>query len=486
CWLMKDEQIFLDIATCAMAFRILRMHGYDVSSGVLAQYSDREGFASNTLAGYLKDTGAVLELYRASHFVLPDELFQPDLKSWSGEFLKEEQSKGSMHADRLFEYISKEVNVALKYPYYATLQRLENRRNIEHNDTDNFRILKTAYRPINLDKKDIIEFAVEDFNLCQSIHQKELDQLEWWVKENRLDKLSFARQKQVFCYFSAAATIFPPELSDARLSWAKNSTLTIVIDDFYDGEGSKEELLNLIELLERWDGVSATDCCSETVEILFYALRNTINELGEKAIKWQKRDVTRHIVEIWLMLMKAFMKEAEWQLNRMVPTINEYNANAYISIAVGAIVLPSLYFVGPLLSDEVVRTREYHNLFRLMSTCGRNLNDIQGFEREYDQGNCNGVCVLMKHDPDVSTLEEAARKMRAIADSSTKEVMKLVLQTTGSVVPRACKDLFLNTCRIFNLFYANTDGLTSAEEMMGHVMDVLYVPVTIPDECRSD
>ncbi|KAF5204791.1 Ent-kaurene synthase, partial [Thalictrum thalictroides] len=60
CWLIKDEHTFLDIATCAMAFRILCMHGYDISADVLAQYSDREGFLSNTLAGYLKDTGAAL------------------------------------------------------------------------------------------------------------------------------------------------------------------------------------------------------------------------------------------------------------------------------------------------------------------------------------------------------------------------------------------------------------------------------------------
>jgi len=32
-WLQKDEEIMMDIETCAMAFRLLRMNGYDVSSG---------------------------------------------------------------------------------------------------------------------------------------------------------------------------------------------------------------------------------------------------------------------------------------------------------------------------------------------------------------------------------------------------------------------------------------------------------------------
>ncbi|PIA38079.1 hypothetical protein AQUCO_02800016v1, partial [Aquilegia coerulea] len=480
CWLMNDEEIFLDISTCAMAFRILRMHGYDISSDVLAQFNE-EGF-SNTLAGYLKDTGAVLELHRASQFVLPDELYLDEQKSWSSEFLKDELSKGSMHANKLSECISKEVNVALKHPYYANMHRLENRRSIENYDTNNLRILKTSYRPINFDGKDIITLAVEDFNLCQMIHRKELKEVERWVKENRLDKLAFARQKEVFCYLSAAATMFAPELSDARLSWAKNAFLTAQVDDLYDGGGSREERINLIELLEKWDGVSATDICSETVEILFYALQNTINEVGAKAIKWQHRDVTKHVVEIWLDLIKSDMKEAEWVINKIVPTINEYNANSYTSFACGPIVLPALYFIGPHLSDKVARGHEYHNLFKVMSICGRNYNDYQGFKREAEEGSFNGVHVLLHHDTDVSTVEEAGIKMRAIAESSTRELMKLVLQTKGSAVPRACKDIFWNMCRIFHLFYANTDGFSSAEEMIKDAKAVLYVPLTIPGE----
>lgn len=70
--------------------------------------------------------------------------------------------------------------------------------------------------------------------------------------ESRLDKLNFARQKQAYCYFSAAATLFPPELSDARISWAKNGVLTTVVDDFFDVGGSEVELVNLVQLIEKY------------------------------------------------------------------------------------------------------------------------------------------------------------------------------------------------------------------------------------------
>lgn len=484
CWQNNDEEIFLDTATCAMAFRILRMHGYDVSSDSFAQCGGEK--FSDTLEGYLKDTGAALELYRASHFVFPNELWLEKQKMWSSQFLKQELSTGSMHADRLFESISKEADLALRYPYYANLQRLESRRRVELYSVDNLRILKTVYRPINFDKKDVLRLAVEDFNLCQSIQRKELKLLEMWVEENRLDKLTFARQKQAYCYFSAAATLFPPELTDARMSWAKNGVLTTVVDDFYDVGSSREERQNLIELLEKWDGVTATDIFSEQVEIVFNALRSTINELGEKAFTWQQRNVTGHIVEIWLTLLKSMMKEAEWLENMEVPTINEYNENAYISFALGPIVLPALYFVGPHLSEDVVKSPEYHKLYRLMSTCGRNLNDIQTFKRESDEGKLNGVSLQMTHDPAVKTQEEAISKMRVVIDSSRRELMELVLRTKGSVIPRPCKDLFWNMCRVVHLFYEANDGFTSLEQMVSDVKAVMYVPLAVPDEIESE
>lgn len=73
-----------------------------------------------------------------------------------------------------------------------------------------------------------------------------------WVKESRLDQLPFARQKLAYFYLSAAGAIFPQELSDARISWAKNGALITVVDDFFDMEGSEEELENLVALVEMY------------------------------------------------------------------------------------------------------------------------------------------------------------------------------------------------------------------------------------------
>lgn len=82
----------------------------------------------------------------------------------------------------------------------------------------------------------------------------------------------------------------------------------------------------------------------------------------------------------WLNLIKSMMREAEWFRNKELPKTEEYMENAYISMALGPIVLPALYFVGPKLSAEIVKSPEIQNLFKIMSTCGRLLNDIRTFK----------------------------------------------------------------------------------------------------------
>jgi acyclic sesquiterpene synthase len=72
------------------------------------------------------------------------------------------------------------------------------------------------------------------------------------VKTSRLDQLPFARQKLAYFYLPAVGTMFPPEMSDARIFWAQNGVLTTVVDDFFDVGGSKEELDSLVRLVEMY------------------------------------------------------------------------------------------------------------------------------------------------------------------------------------------------------------------------------------------
>ncbi|XBJ04013.1 hypothetical protein VPH35_023039 [Triticum aestivum] len=469
-WLQRDEEIMLDVAACAMAFRLLRMNGYDVSSDDL--YHVDETTFHNSLQGYLNDTKSILELYKASEVsVSENECILDNIGDWSASLLTEKLFSDWVQTTPLFQ----EVEYALKFPFYATMERLDHKRNIEHFNIYGSHMLKTEQLPCCVNQ-DFLALAIQDFDFSQSIYQYELLHLESWAKENRLDQLQFARQKLSYCYLAAAATIFPPELSDARMSWSKNGVLTTVVDDFFDVGGSQEEHENLIALVEKWDEHSKDEFYSEQVKILFCAIYTTVNQLAAVASAVQSRDVQKHLIELWLQLLRSMMSEAEWRMRQYVPTIEQYMSNAVVSFTLGPTVLTSLYFIGEKISDCVVNDQEYKELFRLMSTCGRLLNDIQGLERESMEGNLDYVSLLVHHSGGSMSIETAKETKRKSIASCRKDLLKLVLRE-DTAVPRPCKELFWKMCKTVHLFYSQTDGFSSPSEMVSAVNAVISEPL---------
>uniref|UniRef100_A0ACD5UV13 Uncharacterized protein n=2 Tax=Avena sativa TaxID=4498 RepID=A0ACD5UV13_AVESA len=366
CWLQRDEEIMLDTETCAMAFRILRMSGYDVSSDDLSHIAE----ASSDL----NSIRSLLELYKASQVsISEDELILDSIGTWSGRLLEEQLTSSASQRTPLL----REVEHALSIPLYTTLDRLEHKRNIEQPDAMEHRMLHCLPWQMN---QDLLALGFMDFTTSQLIYQQELELLKSWVKESRLDQLPFARMKLAYFYLSAAGTMFSPELSDARILWAMNGVLTTIVDDFFDVAGWKEELENLTALVEIWEKHEQTEYYSEQVEIVFCAIYSSVNQLGAKASMVQGRDVTGHLVQIWQDLLRNMMIEVEWRESGYVPTPEEYMENAVVTFALGPIVLPALYFVGPKIMESAITDAEYIELFRLMSTCGRLLNDVQTYE----------------------------------------------------------------------------------------------------------
>lgn len=468
CWLLRDEEIMLDTETCAMAFRILRMNGYNVSSDDLSHITE----ASSDLNG----TRSLLELYKASQVsISEDELVLDSIGTWSGRLLEKQLSSRALQRIPLL----REVEHALNSPFYTTLDRLEHKWNIEQPDAMEHHILHLP-RQTN---QDLLALGVMDFTTSQTIYQQELELLDSWVKESRLDKLPFARMKLTYFYLSAAGTMFSQELSDARIFWAMNGVLTTVVDDFFDVGGSKEELEDLTTLVEMWERHEETKYYSKQVEIVFSAIYSSVNQLGAKASAVQGRDVTGHLVEIWRDLLRNMMTEVEWRECSYVPTPQEYMENAVVTFALGPVVLPALYFVGPKIMESIITDTEYVELFRLMSTCGRLLNDVQTYEREYSEGKLNSVSLLVLQSGGSLTIPEARRELQKPIDICKRDLLRLVLGR-DSVVPRPCKELFWNMCKTCYFFYSRGDAFSSPEEKAGAVNAVIHEPLQLPCSLR--
>lgn len=105
-------------------------------------------------------------------------------------------------------------------------------------------------------------------------------------------------------------------------------------------------------------------------------------------------------------------------------------------------------------------------------------------QRESKEGKLNSVSLHMIHGVDGMTEEEAVQEMKRSIDSKRRELLRLVLLEKGSVVPRACKDLFWKMSKVLHLFYANDDGFTS-EHMIDAVKAVVYEPISFDYSCNK-
>nr|BCU04851.1 diterpene synthase [Leersia perrieri] len=493
-WKQKDQDMVMDMETCAMAFRILRMHGYDVSSDMLAHFSEGSRF-SNSVQSSLNDTKALLELYKASKVrILEDECTLDKIGSWTAEQLRQQLCSGKISTS----VMPQEVKCALQLPFYSsTLEPLEHRRNIQHFSTNGIQMQKPGFLPRHA-AEDIIALAVAEFNSAQSLYQKEVEYLDRWVKESRLDQLKFLRILPLDVFFFFASSMFPREASEARMAAIQNCILTIAVDDLFDVAGSNEELENLVTLFEKWDAHDEIGFCSENVETIFNAVYNTSQKIEAWVAKVQNRSVMSHIAELWLDMARVMRKEAEWSRERYVPTMEEYMPVAEVSFALGPIVPTSLYLLGPELADGVARGAEYGELMRLMNVCCRLLNDMASYKREWADGKINsvllraGVCGGAAAGDDEAAavtssaaVDAAKEEIRRTIENSKRELLRLVTSTsTGEEeeeesVPGMCKEVFWNMCKVVNLTYVKANGYCTLEEMMGAARAVVRDPLKV-------
>ncbi|CAN1852498.1 Ent-kaur-16-ene synthase, chloroplastic [Linum perenne] len=479
CWQQGDEEIFLDPTTCAMAFRLLRLSRYPVSSDVFSRFTE-DLFWNDTLEGYLKDERAVLELHKASNLIYLEDSILEEQQLWTHQFLVKLLDEQSSDRSRACKYVSLQVHGVLNYPFEADMERLRHRRSIEQFCVDNTRTLKSSFRCSSFGNQDMLKLAVEDFNLCQSLHQEELAHLMRWLKEYKLDGMRLAKEKMGYCFFSAAGTFFDPSLSQARISWAKHSLLTALIDEIYDMYGTLEEQLNLIDLMERWDVAGPkVDFCSERVESLYWALHSAICETVENAFAFQGRSVMDHVVEIWLDMMRSQLRESEWYRTNTQPTLEQYMSSARVSFALGPIVLPALYLLGPKLSNEVAKGPEVHNLYNVMSICGRYLNDRISKDKDAEQGNWNAVSLRMSEGG--RSAEESDEDIKGLAEDLMKELLRLVLEEKNSSrVPKECRELFWYMSSVLHFSYQKEDGF-GLVELGRNFESLIEKPISLVD-----
>ncbi|KAK2987040.1 hypothetical protein RJ640_004766 [Escallonia rubra] len=439
-----------DLYTVALRFRLLRQQGYQVPCGVFENFKDKEGKFKDSL---VTDVRGMLSLYEATHLrVRGEDVLDEALKFTTThlEFAMTQESNP----------LAAQVARALKRPIRKCLTRVEARHNFSIYDKD-------------YQNKVLLSFAKLDFNLLQKMHQKEVSNItRWWKDLNFAEKLPFARDRVVECYFWVLGAYFEPQYELGRRIMTKVIAMVSVVDDIYDVYGTLEELTVLTEAIQRWD-TDALDQLPEDMKFYYQSLLDVYNEIEEEMAGEGRSYCVHYAKAAMKRLIRAYFEEAKWFNKGYIPTIEEYMQVALVSC--GYIMLATTSFVG--MGDLV--TKESFDwvsneplIVRAASVVCRLTDDIVGHEFEQETGHVVSAveCYMKQHG---TSKEEVYAEFHKQVTNAWKDVNQECLCPTA--VPMPLLTRVVNLARVVNQLFKNEDGYTNSKGLLKELITFVLV-----------
>ncbi|KAJ4824247.1 hypothetical protein Tsubulata_048960 [Turnera subulata] len=385
-----------NLRATSLGFRILRQHGY--------QKGNFKGFLKEDIKG-------MLSLYEASFLALDGEQFLDEAKKFTTLHLNSLRE----NTGKNWQPLAEEVNHALELPLHRRTPRLEARWRIE------------TYQEREDANQELLELAVVDFNMVQSVYQTELRDM-WWMNMGLANKLSFARDRLTECFYWAVGMIFEPQYSYCRKGLAKVASFITILDDVYDVYGTLDELVLFTNAVERWD-VNAINELPDYMKLCFLALYNTTNEMAYDILKENGENILPYLTKA-----KQSKKTSK---------------------------------------EELERLEEYHALLRWPSTIFRLCNDlISSSELE------KGAIELCMRETGVSKVL-AQKHIHDLIDQTWKKMNKERIDHE-TFFSKAFTETCINLARQAHCTYQNGDGHSAPDAAAKkRVLSVLLDPLSL-------
>ncbi|CAF2133819.1 unnamed protein product [Brassica rapa] len=487
----KVDQLHKD----SLKFRLLRMNGYNVLPGkeiiLKCIYTHKYytiticfsyKFYAESFCWFLNDEEiqnhlktniehlflVMLSVYRATDLIFPEESELEKAKELSRKFLE----KNEFMDEKMVS--SSHIKHEMSTPWMARLKHLDHRMWIEDRDSNVISIGKASSIRIHADK--LTHLASRNFELRQAVYRREMEDLTKWVKKWGLSDIGFGREKTTYCYFAASSSTSLPfeSAANVRKLMAKSGILITVADDFFDEEGSPDELEALTEAVQRWEGKELKGYG----KIIFKALDNHLKETAETYRNQHGTDITNHFRNIWGETFESWLCEAKWSKKGHIPSMEEYLRNGIISTAAHTIVLPISCLMESCFPQHKLKPGNYDNITTLLMTITRLLNDLQSYQKEREQGKINSVLLNMRSHCSFK-IEDSIAYIEKIIESKRREFVEYVLMDELSDLPKPCKDIHMSVCKIFDMFFNKKNRYDSDTEMLQDIKKALYDPVNI-------
>ncbi|XP_015078497.2 germacrene C synthase-like [Solanum pennellii] len=439
----------------SLRFRLVRQQGHYMSSDVFKKFTEQDGKFKDRLSN---DVQGILSLYEASHLRVRDE-----------EILEEALTFTTTHLESIVSNLSNnnnslkvEVSEALSQPIRMTLPRIGARKYIsiyENNDAHNHLLLK---------------FAKLDFNMLQKFHQRELSDLtRWWKDLDFANKIPYARDRLVECYFWILGVYFEPKYSRARKMMTKVLKMTSIIDDTFDAYANFDELVPFNDAIQRWDA-NAIDSIPPYMRPIYQALLDIYSEMEQVLSNEGKLDRVYCAKYEMKKLVRAYFKEAQWLNNdNHIPKYEEYMENAIVSAGYMMGATNCLVGVEEFISKETFEwLMNEPVIVQASSLINRAMDDIVGHEVEQERGHVASVIECYTKDYGASK-QEAYVKFQKEVTNAWKDINKEFFRPTE--VPMFVLERVLNLTRGADTLYKEKDIYTNAKGKLKNMINSLLI-----------
>ncbi|PIN19742.1 Alpha-farnesene synthase [Handroanthus impetiginosus] len=455
----------------ALAFRLLRMQGYDVNPGSFCWFLQEPEILAYTGENREYFISAMYNVYRATNLQFPGETELEEARKISLNILESYNARNRDLNFMIPKGLQNMINYELSAPWTARLDRLHHRKWIEENKISPLWNGKASfYRLCCLDDEKLLQLAVRNFEFQQSIYMRELEELKEWSKKWRLSEMGFGREKTVYTYFAISATSCIPHNSIMRLVIAKTAIIITVADDFYDMEGSLNELEFLTDAVKRWDSKGL----SGHSKTIFDALDDLVNDIAADFHPQERSKIVPKLQDIWREAFMAWMVERRWSLTGYLPSMDEYLETGMRSIAAHTVTLPATSF---LTQEHTLNPFEYSNITKLLMTITRLANDTQSYQKEQADGKINLVLLHMKQNPN-TTLQDSIDYVQQLLEEKTKEFLKHVfMDGFDEDMPKSCRHIHLSCLKVFQMFFNSANLFDSETALLDDIKKAIYLPI---------
>ncbi|KAL8136782.1 hypothetical protein V2J09_002783 [Rumex salicifolius] len=428
-----------NIESVALCFRLLRHHGYNVSQGLFTHFLKKEDDHDKT-TNISRNTKGLIELYEASHLAFEDENSLIKVGELSHETLKHIHDQQSLDKN-----IKTRVSDALELPLHWTVQWFNVRNRIDAYELD-----------VARNNPTLLKLAKLNFNMVQSIQQKDLrDLTRWWKNLSLIENISFARDRLVESFLWTVGVAYEPQYSSLRKCVTKVVTFVLVLDDLYDVFGSLDELKCFTRAVERWSW-DDTDHLPECMEMCFRALYDTTNDIAkEMEGKTGCPSALIYLKNAWADFCRALLVEAKWYSKSHIPSLKEYLGSAWISSSgpLLSLVVSLMAAKNPsYFTQEVTAVK---GLVYYSSVIIRLCNDLGATAAELERGDSASSILCYMREANV-TEEAARRRVKDMISDTWRNINGEFVKVQAS--EKASANLIINTARVCHFIYNKGDG----------------------------